>query len=527
MRIQNYAACVAFVLRRSSVCWTPTLRGQIAGGGPAAHRAHLRLHGDASQRAARPRRRRPDRSTSIASCCSFSHSFSDRLRFVGELELEHAFVEGLEEAGEVELEQAYIDVLLKPSFNLRAGMLLVPVGIINERHEPPVFHGVERPFVDTVIIPTTWFDVGAGVHGRIGSTLAYRAYVMAPLDATEFTADEGLRGGIQKGSEANVRNAALTGRVEFTRVAGLTVGLSGWRGDTGFNLPRLDPVGRPRRVRRPLSSSSGFEARGQFARVFIGDAARLNDALTLLIGVAPNIARQLQGYYLEASHLFPLRDGVTSSACSRRFEDFDTQFRMPEGVEPDSRFQSSGVDRGRQLLPRSGCRAEVRLHAPTERGDDSPRAALDQRRHRLVVLTSRLASIVPRVARLGRSGGAERLASCRCRIVIALHRERVGVSASAPMRRDRRRRAGHRRAIRVHAVRDHRAAGHDDRVPAEERGHGARLPHPRPVDRSHDSQARPRRGHRRRSRRRSRAPTSSSVRGCAAPDTASCAASFA
>ena len=48
-------------------------------------------------------------------------------------------------------------------------MLLVPVGIINERHEPPVFYGVERPFVDTVIIPTTWFDVGAGVHGRIGS----------------------------------------------------------------------------------------------------------------------------------------------------------------------------------------------------------------------------------------------------------------------------------------------------------------------------------------------------------------------
>src|SRR5918995_6352912 len=69
-----------------------------------------------------------------------SHAFSPRLRFVGELELEHAFVEGLEEAGEVELEQAYIDVLIRPAFNVRAGMLLVPVGIINERHEPPVFH---------------------------------------------------------------------------------------------------------------------------------------------------------------------------------------------------------------------------------------------------------------------------------------------------------------------------------------------------------------------------------------------------
>ena len=267
----------------------------------------------------------------------FSHSFSDRLRFVGELELEHAFVEGLEESGEVELEQAYIDVLIRPSFNLRAGMLLVPVGIINERHEPPVFYGVERPFVDTVIVPTTWFEVGGGVHGRLGSTLAYRAYVMAPLDATEFSADEGIRGGIQKGSEANIRNAAVTGRIEFTRVPGFTLGLSGWHGNVGFNVPRLDPsvgvIEFDGRFRR-----SGFEARGQFARVFIGDAARLNDALTLQIGVSPNLARQLQGYYLEASQLFGLPRWGHEVAFFARFEDFDTQYKMPDGYQPITAF---------------------------------------------------------------------------------------------------------------------------------------------------------------------------------------------
>jgi hypothetical protein len=267
----------------------------------------------------------------------FSHSFSDRLRFVGELELEHAFVAGLEVSGEIELEQAYIDVLIKPAFNVRAGMLLVPIGIINERHEPPVFHGVERPFVDTVIIPSTWFEAGAGVHGRLGSSVAYRAYVMAPLDASRFSAAEGLRGAAQHGSEANVRNAALTGRVEITRVPGLTIGVSGWRGDTGFNLPRLDPtvglIEFDARFRR-----AGFDPRGQFARVFIGDAARLNDALTLLIGVAPNIARQLQGYYLEASRLFALPKWGHEIAFFGRFEDFDTQFRMPDDMVPIPEF---------------------------------------------------------------------------------------------------------------------------------------------------------------------------------------------
>ena len=94
-----------------------------------------------------------------------THQFSDRIRFVSEVELEHAFVEGLERSGEVELEQAYVDFLLSRRFNVRAGMLLAPIGILNERHEPPVYYGVERPLLETVIIPTTWFEAGAGIHG--------------------------------------------------------------------------------------------------------------------------------------------------------------------------------------------------------------------------------------------------------------------------------------------------------------------------------------------------------------------------
>jgi len=71
-----------------------------------------------------------------------THRFSDRIRFVSEIEIEHALVEGLEDAGELELEQAYVDFLISRAFNVRAGMMLMPVGIINERHEPPVYYGV-------------------------------------------------------------------------------------------------------------------------------------------------------------------------------------------------------------------------------------------------------------------------------------------------------------------------------------------------------------------------------------------------
>ena len=183
-----------------------------------------------------------------------THRFSDRIRFVSELELEHALVEGLEEAGELELEQAYLDFLLSRRFNVRAGMMLVPVGIINERHEPPVYYGVERPFVDTVIVPTTWFEVGAGVHGEVGRGWRYRAYVMSPLNAREFTAEEGLRGGRQKGSDTNIGRPAVTGRLEYVgRAAGSPSARVSGPGDRDSSSGRGSTC--PSRWARPTSAT--------------------------------------------------------------------------------------------------------------------------------------------------------------------------------------------------------------------------------------------------------------------------------
>jgi hypothetical protein len=266
-----------------------------------------------------------------------NHSFSSRIRFVGELELEHAFVEGLEEAGELELEQAYVDFLLSRSLNLRAGMLLMPVGIINERHEPPVYNGVERPFVDTVIVPSTWFDVGAGIHGELGRGWRYRAYAVAPLNALEFTAEEGIRGGAQKGAEANVRNLAYTGRVEYRPIESLTMGASVWTGDSSFAAPRIDgsvTLGEfDARFRRDR-----VELRWQFAQVHIDDAAGLNDSIGRTVGVSPNIASTLRGFYGEAAYRLWNAGAPRDLVVFARYENFDTQFRMPDNGVPLKEF---------------------------------------------------------------------------------------------------------------------------------------------------------------------------------------------
>jgi DtxR family transcriptional regulator, Mn-dependent transcriptional regulator len=280
-----------------------------------------------------------------------THSFSDRIRFVSEVEIEHALVEGGEEKGELELEQAYVDFLLSRRFNVRAGMMLMPVGIINERHEPPVYYGVERPFVDTVIVPTTWFETGAGIHGELGRGWRYRAFVTAPLNAAEFSADEGIREGKQKGSQANAGRVATTGRLEYVGLRGLTVGASWWTGRSGFEFrPRFDvPVTVAEADAR--YSRNRFEGRLQFAQVWIDNADLLNDALTRRVGVDPNIARLLRGFYAEGGYRFIEAARFGDVGAFVRYENFDTQYRMAGGGIPLPQFDRDAWVMGATYWP--------------------------------------------------------------------------------------------------------------------------------------------------------------------------------
>jgi hypothetical protein len=280
------------------------------------------------------------------------HRFSDRLKFWSEVEIEHALIEGGEETGEVAIEQAYLDMAISRRVNLRAGMVLVPVGIINERHEPPTFHGVERPFVDTVILPTTWRDVGAGAYGELGRGFTYRAYIVPGLDATGFSAEEGIASGRQQGAEADASRPAITARVEWRR-AGLTLGGGAWRGGSGFVLSRLDIepptvtiAAADARYRR-----GRHELRGQWASVRIAGAGDLNGALQARSGLNPNIARELLGAYAEAATRVSPERWPHELIVFGRYERFETQRRMPAGFLPLEQFNRSAWVAGATYLP--------------------------------------------------------------------------------------------------------------------------------------------------------------------------------
>ena len=280
----------------------------------------------------------------------FGHSFSPRIKFWSELEVEHAFIEGGEKSGEIEVEQAFLDFFLKPEINFRTGILLAPVGILNERHEPPSFFGVERPFVDTVIIPSTWFDPGFGIYGDLGGGFNYKLYAMAVPDATGFSAEEGIRGGRQHAFLPVFDSPGITGRVEYRAISRLTLGSSFFFANTGFQLPNLDP-------RLSLFEFDGryrygrAEFRGQFAQFWLSQSGALNRTLELHTGVNPNIARSSLGYYLEAGyHLLPFTQ-TADIAPFFRYESFNTQHHMADGFTPLPQFNRSAYTLGLSYRP--------------------------------------------------------------------------------------------------------------------------------------------------------------------------------
>lgn len=151
----------------------------------------------------------------------FGHEFTDDVRFFSELEVEHALA-GDGAPGEVELEQAFIEFDLGERHAARAGLDLIPVGILNETHEPNTFYGVERNRVESRIIPATWWAGGVKLIGRPGAAgLSYDLFVHEGLAMDAADPGFSIRDGRQKTAEAAGNDYAATGRLKYTGIPGL------------------------------------------------------------------------------------------------------------------------------------------------------------------------------------------------------------------------------------------------------------------------------------------------------------------
>ncbi len=282
-----------------------------------------------------------------------AHAFSDRIVFRSELELEDTKLEGGEDGGEVALEQAYVDYHFSDAATLRTGLVLAPIGIINETHEPPTFNGVARPLFDREVIPSTWRDIGVGLVGNLsaGSGLNYRVYLVSGLTADGFGGGTGIRGGRQSGKEASFANPSLTGRLEWAR-PGLRLAGSFWYGGTAAQ----DSVLGDGSFDAPLFLVSAdarydvgpFAFRGVLARIAVSDAGDIN------VRFGTDVGERIEGGYLEGAVnlLHYLAPGSSQKLNAFvRHERYDLHAAVPSGTAENEGYARRNTTVGLSYKP--------------------------------------------------------------------------------------------------------------------------------------------------------------------------------
>ena len=225
----------------------------------------------------------------------FAYKFDDRVSFITEIEYEHV--------KEVYIEQAWLNYALADKISLRAGLLLVPMGIINEYHESTTFNGVERPTLDNKIVPTTWREIGIGIAGRVPDlSIRYQAYIMnGPISYNglyKLQATDGLRGGRQNGAQSKGSDGNFATRLDYFGLLGLRLGVSYFTGKTqttdksiigsqlGVNMLGIDA----RYVK------NNFSARAQYINTSLSNTDKYN------LAGDKDLGSKMGGYYIEAAY---------------------------------------------------------------------------------------------------------------------------------------------------------------------------------------------------------------------------------
>ncbi len=277
----------------------------------------------------------------------FGYKFDEKTQFVTEIEVEHV--------EEIYIEQAFVNYALSNNVNLRGGLMLVPMGIINEYHEPTTFNGTDRPAVDHDIVPTTWRELGVGVSGRFPEiSLGYQAYIFNGFKSTApddsggikgfLKGKDGLRGGRQKGIESTVDSPTFSAKLDYYGIPGLRFGLAGYFGKTQADDEVEDLDGANIGI-----SMVGFDVRYAFRKFtargeFIYASLTNTDQYNTLTG--KDLGSALMGYYVEGAYnLLPLTAKQKLFAFAR-YEQYDTHADTESGLDRNDAYNRQTLTTG-------------------------------------------------------------------------------------------------------------------------------------------------------------------------------------
>jgi hypothetical protein len=277
----------------------------------------------------------------------FGYRFNEKTQFVTEVEFEHV--------NEVFVEQAFVNYAVGNNISIRGGLMLVPMGIVNEFHEPTTFNGTERPAMDNVIVPTTWREMGIGVAGRFNDiSLGYQAYVFNGFKSTQADGEggvsgflkgsNGLRSGRQKAIKSTVDSPTLSTKFDYYGIPGLRLGLSGYFGQTqaaddveqieGANIG-ISMIGLDARY-----AYERFTARGQFIHASLSDTDKYNNLTGKDLGSA------LQGFYVEGAYNLLPREKKQKLFAFTRYEKFNTHADTAGDLVANDAYDRTDVTTG-------------------------------------------------------------------------------------------------------------------------------------------------------------------------------------
>lgn len=273
----------------------------------------------------------------------FGYKFNERTNFVTEIEFEHV--------NEVSVEQAFLNYRINKWINFRGGLMLIPMGIINEYHEPTTFNGVNRPMVDTKIIPTTWRELGAGFAGSFDEiSLKYQAYVVNGFNGYNGTAvvngNDAFRKARQKGIESYISSPNFTAKVDYYGIRSLNIGSSLYVGNTQSTL--FNGISRSDAALIAQADSSvlkmtmtaidaryvhhGLQLKGQLVYAALNNTEAYN-TFAKNANTNKGIGNAMMGYYIELGYNVFQQTKIAESELIPfiRYEKYNTQ-QKTDGV---------------------------------------------------------------------------------------------------------------------------------------------------------------------------------------------------